>query len=460
MAVRTGAGTGVIVSLVVFVLTTVFLLVMTIVFYAGQTDALEKEAQAHSALADYVKPQQRSSDRFKTLEQEAKSRDQSVAAHLNKRNDDIMRYVNGDSVPLARLKGDLARFGVDAETGVVRDVLSSLSSDLERREAEIETLRANLADRDQEIADKDNQITQLGVAHEEAIEEVGQQIVRYGESAEQYRRDLVETIDRLKVSSERLKADSQAREEELEDELDAVNQEVYLMRERVNEYEAILNQTRLKGETPEKLVDARVIDVEARNEQVYIDRGKEDRIVLGMTFEVYDSASAIRVDEITGLMPRGKASLQVVKVGETTSTCKITRAVRGRPVVRNDVLANAIYDPEYRFKFLIHGKFDVDKDGRPSEAEAEYLRSLVVDWGGEIVLGEELPGDLDFLVLGVKPMMPAPLPPDATAAQLEVWVRRRGAVTKYEELFNQASEAQIPVLNANRFFILIGRTDR
>ena len=45
MAIRSGAGTGVIVSLVVFVLTTVFLLVLSIVFYTGkveQTDATDK----------------------------------------------------------------------------------------------------------------------------------------------------------------------------------------------------------------------------------------------------------------------------------------------------------------------------------------------------------------------------------------------------------------------------------
>ena len=39
MAVRSGAGTGVVVSLVVFILTTFFLLILTIVFYSKQTKA-------------------------------------------------------------------------------------------------------------------------------------------------------------------------------------------------------------------------------------------------------------------------------------------------------------------------------------------------------------------------------------------------------------------------------------
>ena len=166
------------------------------------------------------------------------------------------------------------------------------------------------------------------------------------------------------------------------------------------------------------------------------------------------------IDPDTGQLPRGKASLQVIKVGDTTSTCKITRSTRGRPVVRDDVIVNAVYDPDYRFKFLVHGKFDVDNDGRPSEAEAEYLRSQIIDWGGTVVRGEQLPGDLDFLVLGTQPPRPPEPPINASVHQINDWARKRTAHEKYGELFRQAREAQIRVLNSNRFFILIGYTDR
>jgi hypothetical protein len=128
--------------------------------------------------------------------------------------------------------------------------------------------------------------------------------------------------------------------------------------------------------------------------------------------------------------------------------------------VRHNVVANAVYDPNYVFKFLVHGKFDVDIDGRPTETEADFLRSLIVNWGGEVVSGEQLPGDLDFLVLGVEPREPMPPRPDATEFELDAWVQKRRAHERYHALFRQASEAQIPVLNANRFFILIGYTDR
>ena len=118
-----------------------------------------------------------------------------------------------------------------------------------------------------------------------------------------------------------------------------------------------------------------------------------------MTFEIYGDAAQIRPNE-DGQFPEGKGSLQVIKVGENTSTAKITRSTLGQPIVRDDVIVNAIYDPEYKFKFLVHGQFDIDQDGQATEEEAAYLRSQI-ETRGVVVQGDTLPGDLDFLVLGV-----------------------------------------------------------
>jgi hypothetical protein len=456
MAVRSGAGTGVIVSLVVFVLATVFLLVLTIVFYAGQTDALDQAARAEKDLAKYVTAQQRNMDQYKNFEQAAGR--QSVAAYLNGRFEDLMAYVDGSpGTSMQKLQADFERFGVDDS---VRATLDGMQRDLRNSEIETESLERKLADRDEEIADKDAEIARLKETHQEELDEVTREIIAYREAAEQYRRMVDEAIQDWEGAQTELEDQYRGQITDLEDELDAVGQELVLARSRLNEFEGILDEIRFKAKDPAELVDAQVIDTDPANEQVFINRGRNDRIVLGMSFEVYDDDASISVNPETRMLPRGKASVKVVKVGDTTSTCKITRSVRGRPVVRNDVLANAVYDPERRFKFLIHSKFDVDGDGRPSEAEAEYLRSLVVEWGGEVIFGDELPGDLDFLVLGEEPPLPPPLPPGATDLQISEWLRKRQAHEKYNELFRQASEAQIPVLNANRFFILIGHSGR
>ena len=177
-----------------------------------------------------------------------------------------------------------------------------------------------------------------------------------------------------------------------------------------------------------------------------------------MTFEVFDDAAAIMA--AADSESRGKASVQVIKVGESTSTCRIVRGSPSRPVLRDDVLANAVFNPDYRFKFMVHGKFDANGDGRATDAEADYLRSRVVECGGEIVEAETLAGDIDFLVLCSQPPMPAPLPSDATEAQTLSYTEQRAARELYDSLFRNASDAQIPVLNWTRFEALTGTVNR
>ena len=49
---------------------------------------------------------------------------------------------------------------------------------------------------------------------------------------------------------------------------------------------------------------------------------------------------------------------------------------------------------------------------------------------------------------------------DAPKHEMDIWVRKRQAHDNYNRLKKQAMDAQIPVLNANRFFILTGYTIR
>ena len=56
--------------------------------------------------------------------------------------------------------------------------------------------------------------------------------------------------------------------------------------------------------------------------------------------------------------------------------------------------------------------------------------------------------------------MPAPLPPDNTQGELRSYLQQREALEQYNRLFDQASQAQIPVLNWNRFRTLTGMTNR
>ena len=82
MAIRSSAGTGVIVSLVVFVLATVFLLVLSIVFYASGRAQKEETGNLVKAFDAYVTKDERNDDKIDALVAKAESSSQSVVSYL------------------------------------------------------------------------------------------------------------------------------------------------------------------------------------------------------------------------------------------------------------------------------------------------------------------------------------------------------------------------------------------
>ncbi len=83
MAIRSTSGTGVVVSLVVFVLCTVFLLILSIVFYAGKSDALQNEAVAKATLALYVSVDLQNRDQIKAILGDVKSRPGGIGGPIS-----------------------------------------------------------------------------------------------------------------------------------------------------------------------------------------------------------------------------------------------------------------------------------------------------------------------------------------------------------------------------------------
>jgi hypothetical protein len=455
MATRSGGGTGVIVALVVFIITTVFLLVMTIVFYSNYSKALVEQRNAQTALDKYASREQRNREELKRIEASL-GPGQSVYGYLSNQLADMSRLVAGaDVLTVADARTQL-RLG---ETDSVRQHLGAVRSDLSAKQAEVDSLNAAIASKDGEIQSLRTQMEELAKAHAREIEGVRGVIATAEQASKDYDTQLRETISAVEKAKDELESDYREKENELRRTIDSYSQENTVLKTRVAQLQKAVEAIRIKPKNPAELVDGRVIDV-AGNDQLFIDIGEINRVVLGMTFEIYDDASAIRPDETTGDYPRGKASVQVIKVAETTATCKITRSVPGRPVVKSDVVANAVYDPDYKFKFLVHGLFDVDSDGRSTTTEAEYLRAQIIQWGGAVVEGDNLVGDLDFLVMGQQPREPAPLSPNATEAETDAYLKKREAFELYNSLFNQARQAQIPVLNWNRLQVLIGHVNR
>ncbi len=211
---------------------------------------------------------------------------------------------------------------------------------------------------------------------------------------------------------------------------------------------------RVAGVPEESLVDATVSRVDPVAREVVLSIGRGQKVILGMTFAIYSYATDIRPDPLTGVYPLGKAVVEVTRVNDGFSMARIIEESRGNPIIKGDVAANAVYDPNKTYKFMVYGNFDLNADGVATPLEGEDLKALIQRWGGD--LAAEITGDLDFVVLGGKPVL-GPEPPTGSPVEVvEEFLRRKRVIERYDRLFESAQTTAIPVLNENRLRTLIG----
>ncbi len=452
MSSRSG-GTGVIVALVVFVVLTVGLLATSIVLYAGKSDAETKESQARAELNSFISAEERGRSETQALKNSAGGN--SLFSYLVEQAALTGEFVANDrSADVAKMRSAL---GV-AEKETVKDTVRRLTQERDARTQEANSLKTRANDLNKEIDSLKDQLATAEKARQDAIAQITGTISSYKDAADGYRSD----FDSAKAALEQARTDMasrfQSETSSLQAEIDTLRSERAVLDQRITALQRKVEATSAKAASPAALVDAHIVDYDPKVGTVFIDIGSNKRVIPGMTFEVFDDGAGINAAAQTGA--RGKASIQVVKVGDTTSTCRIIRGSGSRPIVKDDVAANAVFNPDYKFKFLVHGKFDINNDGKATAGESDFIKSRIREWGGEVVDGDTLTGDLDFIVLGVQPPMPSPLPGDATEAQTLAYTEGRAARELYDNLVRTAADAEIPVLNWTRFETLTGTVNR
>jgi hypothetical protein len=187
---------------------------------------------------------------------------------------------------------------------------------------------------------------------------------------------------------------------------------------------------------------------------VYLSRGRKDRVVPGMTFEVFNRTTGVAADPNDKNRVRGKATVEVMNVNDNNSVARIVRNESGQTVVEGDVIANVVYDPNMKFKFVVFGDFDIDQMGVATTRDTTRVETMIKDWGG--IIGKDLNYDTDFLVLGIRPPMPREVPGEVDPMVLKINNEQRKKVEAYDKLEKRAVELAIPILNQNRFLSLVG----
>jgi hypothetical protein len=242
------------------------------------------------------------------------------------------------------------------------------------------------------------------------------------------------------------------------------------LNQKISNYEKLIKEledrvARYRIDPKESVIqqaDGRIVRIADAN-TVFIDIGHQQGVTPGLTFEVYDPNKGIpplgdgqREDDL----PIGIASVEVTHVLSDSSECRIVRTTPGETLVPGDAIMNLVFDPHTKYKFVVYGDFDLNESGQPNSADAEVIKRLVSQWGGQVQTAGQLDTDTDFLVLGTEPVVPDLTDDDKSNAQA---VKRhddaQAALDAYDAIRQKAIEYGIPILNQNRFLYYTGYYD-
>ncbi len=406
--------------------------------------------------------------KIKQAEQDAADAESELATYVNVGQDGpaLANYVDRDDPGTQ----GLSAFRVMAEELTHKeDVIASLSnqiSTLQAAQAEAEDTitqeRETIAAREAELARQKAQADGTMQEIQDRARQIEQQLAAVSAEREQIQQTLQETMSNANASAQNQIDALNDQLEDLESELaDVLANE----REQADYIAYLEEQLRDKIEVPEVArADGEILSVFNNGRQLFINRGRRQGIMLGMTFEVFDSSDVIRLSDQGGI--RGKATIEVYDIQDDTATCRVVRSTRGGQVTASDAIVNLIYDPNKVFTFFVYGDFDIEFDG--GENDIGRIKSLVTEWGAELAelrLDEDglpmLSPEIDFIVLGAQPVFPEE--PDDNNFDPEViqaWQAKVREYETYQLLLDDAKLLRIPVLNQNRFIDLVGYYER
>lgn len=452
------------------------LFVSTIVFYGNLNKKRAELATAQQGLSEYINAQERNDAKISAIADQARAKRETVVGFMYNNLRDSLQTISGSAdrgtlentmerlgtVKLPRVASATGWSGDDANAPNVADLLrgSSFEDILTQVDAFIGTLqdRITSANQAKKVAEEDLKNEQERArardeSQRKTLAAVNDELARYRAEVQAYR----EGTDQHKQDMDKYLADvrqkADSREKELLDRINSLENDRLSLLDQIDRLRGERSADLFQGRPEEALVDGHVVAADPAEGTATIDLGYKDKIRVGMTFATYEEASAIQPDA-NGQYPLGKGSLEVIRVDDTSAICRVVRERAGNPVVKGDVIANAVYDPRKVYKFLVVGNFDTNHDGVATEAERAGITAMISDWGGQFT--DELTGDVDFLVMGQRPTLPPEPPINAPIAIVEQFVQAQQAIARYDQLFQQATATSLPVLNENRLRTLIG----
>ena len=455
MAGRTSTSVGMGVTVTILSLLTLTLFVLSVVYFGRYKDQVRQNEQLKADSQDIIRPDERGQDFIRNLTEDARKDRKSLVGYLVETQGTILERVTGSRRD--RLADLATKIG-----GIQGADNASLISVIANRDNQIANLTAQVqqadAARAAAIADLKAEVDRVDAlqrSHQATVDAINGQVGQYYDEIQRTKAEVERYKGQVDDRLDRARADASATEKRLSEQVRELSNQNLILNAQLAELRGQRQAAMFRGKDEAALVDGTIIGMGDTGKRVFLSLGSDHKIQLGMTFTVYNDAASIRPDENGNYAP-GKGTVEVISLTPTSATARITSEARGNPIVKGDVIANALYDPNKIYRFVVFGNFDMNGDGVATPLERQDIEATIREWGGQVVA--DLTGDVDFLILGERPILPPRPGADAPIEVVTRFVQISRDAERYDALFRQAAATSVPILNENRLYTMTGRT--
>jgi len=451
MAGKSSTSVGVGATIVVLGVAAFVLFVLTIIFF-GKMGKLEKElTDLRLSTSEYVRENERQSDTVRRFADLASRERKSVVGYLVESHRSTMSKVTGsagDTFELLETKLD----GFEDINGSVFQSLRDRDSQIATQQRQLDDQQSALSAAEQNLLNETERVDRIRSEFDEKQAAMRVDVDQAKEQVEGYRLGVNELNSDMEARLEECRNDARENESRMRDEVRSIRNENLRLQDNIARLQQKKSKDLVSPTDEFALVDGFVAGINSVSREASISLGSNDKIKLGMSFAVYADATSIRPDK-NGNYPRPKAQIEVIRINSDSATCRILTELKGNPIIAGDVIANPVYDPNKVYTFLVFGNFDLNSDGVHSSMARPGVEAMIRDWDGRIT--DELTGDVDFLVLGDRPVLP-PQPSGRSPHEVQLeYIRLKNIVTRYDDLYDKAVKTSLPILNLNRLETLL-----
>lgn len=429
------------------------LFVTTIVFASQARQATQDLEDSRAQLVEAVKAEE--SELFQQLRPQTGNK--SVVGYLNDNYQSLAEFAVGrrNRTPEQIQSAFDELLGGDDQYDNLESAITSLINELASTQRELDDARLSAERARTDLANANDALESVRDEFQQAADRQLRTVNQAFDDARAYGADLDDAKSDFQDEVERLKRDAEAvsrqKDRRINDLIDTVS--------RLEQTIAELSKETIDfGATDEStLADGTIVGTSATGDEVFISLGTQDRLPRSLTFQVYSVGTRIAPDA-DGNLPRGKATIEVIRRGRDSSVARVIRSARGNSIIEGDVIVNAVYDPDKVYEFVVFGDFDTNRDFISTPRETDDIRAIIREWGG--TLSDDIAGTTDFVVLGQRPVLPPEPRPDDPGPIIQAYADARAKQINYDRLFETATATFIPVINQNRLFNLTGIDER